>query len=54
MQSPRGIFVNLIKSQRKQSIEKVREAYLGTGKKNNFKVSRRPDRSYDNRRLAKT
>lgn len=55
MNSPRGIYVNLLKSQRKQSIEKIRQAYLGNKNHQNLKISiAREDRSLNGRELMKT
>lgn len=55
MYSPRGIYVNLLKSHKKYSVEKIREAYLGKNPKLSSKISSQShDRTRDARDMAKT
>lgn len=55
MYSPRGVYVNLLKSQKKHSIEKIREAYIGKNPKLTSKISSQShDRTRNPHELAKT
>lgn len=54
MQSPRGIYVNLLKSHKNQSVEKLKEAYIGSCPKLNKIICQSQDRNNIAKQLVKS